>query len=110
MVEDDADLVFLMRSALEKSGHVCRDAASLADGRVLVSSEGFDCLLLDLVLPDGNGMDLLAAVASGRNRGVAVIVVSGNVEAHMLEDPRIKACFQKPYDLRSLLRCVEAVA
>jgi PAS domain S-box-containing protein len=58
-VEDDADSAGLVRAALESVGEVI-SVASLAEARLRLASTRFDLVVLDLMLPDGDGRALLS--------------------------------------------------
>lgn len=67
MIEDDADYAYMLRLHLAEAGgpnarYVIHSAGTLAEGRELLSSAGFDVVLLDLMLPDSRGLDGLAAL------------------------------------------------
>src|SRR5436190_3352894 len=52
---------------------------SIADGGSKLGSRAFDAVLLDLNLPDGNGIDLLREIAA-RGDETAVIILTGNAD------------------------------
>ena len=60
-VEDDADLARLTAEALQSIADV-DNAPTLADARIKLASHPYDLLLLDLAMPDGDGVDLLAGL------------------------------------------------
>ena len=59
VVEDDAALVEALCDQLQGLGHTAVAARSVADGLALLGREAFDVALLDLMLPDGSGIDIL---------------------------------------------------
>src|SRR5262245_32738932 len=59
VVEDEEVLGKNIRRTLEKLGHSVDLARTAAQGRELFYSQGPDLTLLDLRLPDGNGLDVL---------------------------------------------------
>ena len=76
IVEDDPTLGEGIRLALqapELRPQLCR---SLADAGELLSRRSFDLLILDINLPDGNGLDLLRALR--RESEVPVILLTAN--------------------------------
>jgi two-component system nitrogen regulation response regulator NtrX len=77
IVDDEQNVVASLRLVLEGAGYavvVCRSAADLR--RQLVRSHA-DACLLDVRLPDGNGIDLLAVVREQRPQA-PVIMISGH--------------------------------
>ncbi len=59
IVEDEADIRRFVRLALESEGHEVYEAASLQRGLIEAGTRRPDALVLDLGLPDGDGVDLI---------------------------------------------------
>ena len=57
MVEDDPDVQKINRMALERHGFRVLEAATMAAGLALLRENSVDLLLLDVMLPDGSGVD-----------------------------------------------------
>ncbi|ARF90668.1 MULTISPECIES: sigma-54 dependent transcriptional regulator [Burkholderia] len=62
IVEDDADTRTMLATLARTQQLTCDTAATLEEARTLVSTHTPDLVLCDLVLPDGNGMDLFDAL------------------------------------------------
>jgi two-component system response regulator QseB/two-component system response regulator BasR len=75
LIEDDLALGRSLQSALQDSGHEVVWVRRAADARYWVDEESFDALLLDLGLPDGNGMDLLRHFRAER-RQLPILVIT----------------------------------
>ena len=58
LIDDDARLTDLVGDYLRRNGYEVDVAGSLAAGRDRLKAGGHDALLLDLMLPDGDGLDL----------------------------------------------------
>jgi two-component system phosphate regulon response regulator OmpR len=58
LIDDDARLTAMIGDYLRGNGHVVDTAGSLAAGRERLKSGSYDALVLDLMLPDGDGLDL----------------------------------------------------
>ena len=56
LVEDDAYLSQGLTELLQKNGYVSFPAAALSQARAAIQSRGFDLLILDVTLPDGDGV------------------------------------------------------
>lgn len=81
LIEDDLALGRSLQSALQDSGHEVVWVRRAADARYWVQEESFDALLLDLGLPDGNGMDLLRHFrAAQRQLPILVITARDSLE------------------------------
>lgn len=59
LVEDDLDLGRSLAKALGASGHTTEWVRQLADAALLMDGQEHDCVLLDLNLPDGHGLEML---------------------------------------------------
>lgn len=110
VVEDDPLIVSFMRTALRKAGHHVHTAGSGQAARELLRDGGIDLLLLDLGLPDIDGLDLLRELRDSGS-GIPVVVVTSR------SDPGDRATavglgvedyVVKPFPLRDLLAVVEA--
>jgi len=75
LVEDEAALRATLVDALSQGGYVVEVAASFAQAYEKVKLYRYDCVLLDLTLPDGNGLDLLR-VLKADNSPAGVLVIS----------------------------------
>ena len=60
IVDDDADAAHLIAEQVAQRGHATAVAHSLAEARRLMAARSPDLVLLDLQLPDGNGLSLFA--------------------------------------------------
>ncbi len=79
-------------------------AFSLADARARISREGFDAFLLDVGLPDGDGLTLLEWATPERS-----VVISANPDVARYERCGVRHHLAKPFDLEALARAVDAV-
>ena len=59
IVEDDADLREIIVRSLEKERYIVAEAPDYKTALYKVEDYDYDCILLDIMLPDGNGLDLL---------------------------------------------------
>src|SRR5205809_6026896 len=68
LIEDEARISELVARALERAGFVIEAFATCADAREALSLIRYDAAILDLGLPDGDGLALLAAMRASGNR------------------------------------------
>jgi DNA-binding response OmpR family regulator len=66
VVEDDLELRPLIAESLEAAGFAAAEAGDATDARARLEGFAYDCLVVDLTLPDGNGMQVLQEAASRR--------------------------------------------
>ncbi|QLC26897.1 sigma-54-dependent Fis family transcriptional regulator [Parasphingopyxis algicola] len=81
IVEDTQSLALSYAGTLEKSGYVAEIADSIADAsEKLAAGEHFPVLLLDLQLPDGDGLDLLRAFPKlAEEASIIVVTADGSI-------------------------------
>jgi len=80
IVEDSASLALGYAAQLEDAGHEVSLCETLAQARRSLAAEKFDVVLLDLQLPDGDGLTLFDALpASKGNPAVIVVTADGSL-------------------------------
>lgn len=75
IIEDDASLSEIMCRALRSEGYVVESAATFFDADDKIAGYSYDCILLDIMLPDGNGLKLLEHIKA-LDKGDRVIIIS----------------------------------
>ncbi len=75
VVEDNSELRELITQSLEKERYLVEVAADYSTASEKIAEYEYDCILLDIMLPDGNGLDLLRE-AEKNNRHLNVIILS----------------------------------
>lgn len=76
LLEDDPDMAVLVAQWLQDAGYATRCFRSVAEYRRRQGSEAIDLLLLDWMLPDGTGIDVIAAIRSSANNRLPVIFLT----------------------------------
>lgn len=76
VVDDDATQRTLIALAAKQAGHVVTEVAGRDQAMEAIRHKHFDCISLDLMLDDGDGMDVLKTLSEARFTG-AVVVISG---------------------------------
>lgn len=74
--EDDPDQAALIALWLEQAGHTCVGCATKADFVAALQASRFDALIVDWMLPDGSGAEVLAWVRGALGWAVPVIVLT----------------------------------
>ena len=107
IVEDDPQDSLAMEAALARAGCDVVTAETLAAGRALLDPE-LDDLVLDLILPDGDGTELLRAVRTAGARTKVVVVTAASDPAVLgpVLDLKPDLLLGKPIDLALLLRAL----
>ncbi len=112
VVEDEDSIASFVVKGLTAEGHTVQRAASVSEGIALGTSYDFDLVLLDLILPDGRGIEVLKAIRVGRP-DLPVIVVSalGEIDDKVdLLDAGADDYLVKPFAFAELAARVRAAA
>ena len=82
LVEDERALAAAILDFMRAEGHVCEWAVNTQTADEKIGLYEYDCALVDLMLPDGSGLDLVKKLKETRSR-VGVIIISAK---NSLED------------------------
>ena len=110
IVEDEAVFAGAVRKRLQRAGYNAEVAGTLADGAASVRAAPPDLMLLDMRLPDGSGLDLLAELRDDDANAFPVLVMSayGEIEdAVSAMKSGATDYLKKPIDLDELALMVE---
>ena len=81
IVEDERRLSDSIVDYLSSKEYLCEQAFTFDEAMASVSAYDYDCILLDLMLPGGDGLDILQAIREHRNRaGVIIISAKGSLD------------------------------
>jgi DNA-binding NtrC family response regulator len=81
IVEDESNMRKVLSAHLRQDGHVLVEAATVKEGLQAVHGNGFEVVLLDQKLPDGEGSEVLKAVQQSEpSTAVVVLTAYGTVE------------------------------
>ncbi|WP_353718357.1 response regulator transcription factor [Dyadobacter sp. 676] len=81
IVEDEPELSQSIGAYLSSQDYLCEYAGTWAQAREKVELYRYDCILLDLMLPGGDGMDILETLKKqGQQDGVIIISAKGDYE------------------------------
>ncbi len=111
IIEDEALFAQAVAKRLEKAGHACTRAATLAEGLAAAARLQPDLVLLDLRLPDGDGLERLPGLLESHPERVTPVIVMtafGEV-ADAVRAMKLGAAdyLKKPVDLEEMVVVVE---
>lgn len=111
LVEDDADLREITTRSLEKERYIVETAVDYASAIQKVEDYEYDCILLDIMLPDGNGLDLLKHLSNiGLRRNVIIISAKDSIDDKVAGlDLGADDYLAKPFHLAELNARVKSV-
>jgi CheY-like chemotaxis protein len=114
-VEDEAPNRALLRAVIQRAGDATvrsatlLEAPDLATARQVLATESVDLVLLDVRLPDGNGLDLARAIRDGGAPRPDVIIMSASVLPSERDEALAtgaRAFLSKPYAPTELVSLV----
>ena len=115
LVEDNRHILDGNRYFLEKAGDTCAAAETIAGAKEIIVEETPRLMILDLMLPDGNGLDLLAELRASSDpafSGMPVLILTGlgsNPDVVRGLSAGGDDYLPKPYDYEVLLARVKAL-
>ncbi len=109
VIEDDLGISGLIAEALSEEGFQVIETTSAQAGLRIARQRHPSVIVLDLILPDGSGLEVLDGVKRTANtRDIPVLAISGY--DRLLEDPatlRAEAVLPKPFSMDRLVEVVE---
>ena len=113
LIDDDVRLSTMVGDYLRNAGFEVEAAGSLAQGRDKLASSGYDALVLDLMLPDGDGLELCRELRGNpRTRGLPLLMLTARGEPlDRIVGLELGAddYLPKPFEPRELLARVKAL-
>lgn len=108
-VEDDPRIRASLVEAFVEQGHECSEAADLGSARRQLADSCFDLVLLDVMLPDGDGWELLNEMREAADPTRVIVLSAKHEVAERLHGLSLGAVdyVVKPFDLRELEARVE---
>lgn len=112
IVEDEKSLAAEIAAFLTKEGLLCETVYTGMDASEKIAINLYDFVLLDLGLPDANGLDLITeAKKAGNNAAFIIITARGAVEDKVMGlDLGADDYLAKPFALMELMSRIQAVA
>jgi DNA-binding NtrC family response regulator len=109
VVDDEADIRELVQEILSEEGYVVDVAANAAEARAFCARQAPDLVLLDIWMPDADGISLLREWQQSQSLSAPVVMMSGHGTVETaVEATRLGAVdyVEKPLSLAKLLRTV----
>ncbi|SDC06777.1 response regulator transcription factor [Niabella drilacis] len=74
IIEDEAALLSVIRDALGREGYITEIAADFDQALDKISTYEYDCILLDIMLPGGSGLELLSEIKKNKKKEAVIII------------------------------------
>lgn len=111
LVEDNPDLAQNILTYLEREGYICETAADYDAGFDKVMSYTYDIALIDIMIPNGNGLQLLQELRSVNPKTGSIIISARNALDDKVKGLELGAddYLTKPFHLSELHARIKAV-
>jgi CheY-like chemotaxis protein len=105
VAEDDAAIRKLICAIVRKQGVDVVSAADGAEAMARAQSEPFDALLLDLMMPNENGWQVMQQLTAQQSPLLAkTVVITAASDREIGDLPEHARVIRKPFDIRELVR------
>ena len=112
LVEDNEKIMYGNKQMFEWEGFDAIAASSLRDARACIEKHKPNAIVLDIMLPDGSGLDFIRELRESENSGIPILLLTGLTAKEDVVNG-LKAggddYLTKPYDFSELLARVEAL-
>lgn len=109
VVEDDADTASIVSLALRTAGHNVLVAESVEEALSAAKQREFDVLVCDLRLPDGDGYQVMRAMAARGVPGIAVSANGDDVHVRQSLEAGFTKHLTKPVSVKQILSEIQHV-
>jgi len=107
VVEGKTDYLEYLRTLIESAGHQCEAVGSVGEAIGRLSAASFDLVLLDLVLPDAEGLEVARHILE-RQLATPVVAISGALDRPAVTSPQegIRSQVSMPFSAREILDAI----
>ena len=109
IVEDDADIRFIVEYVLEDASYKVETFENARSFLNRSNKEHVDLVILDVMLPDGSGIDLSKNIKEGPDtNGIPVIIMSAHAPSDVaINEGAADGFIQKPFDIDHFVQQVQ---
>ncbi len=111
IVEDEAELAKSISEYLSVENYLCENAATFSEAMNKIELFDYDCILLDIMLPDGNGLKILEELKKQHKQDGVIIISAKNALDDKIEGLKLGAddYLTKPFHLSELMARVYSI-
>ena len=104
VVDDEQSILEFLNLLLVEEGYRVTVADSMASGRECLKNDTFDLVLCDIMMPDGNGLDLLQEISKTDTRACVIMMTAYTSTRNAIEAMKLGAhdYLSKPFDVDEL--------
>jgi nitrogen regulation protein NR(I) len=112
IADDDDSIRFVLTKALEKEGHLVHAARNGSETLACLDVEAIDVILLDIFMPDANGLELIENIQAINNTASIIVITAHGTTQTAIEAAKRRAYdyLTKPFDINSVVSMVSRAA
>lgn len=111
VVDDEKPIQDLLRTVLEANGYRVLVAGNGAEGLLLHQTDTIDVTILDMIMPDTDGVEMLSTLTEESPHVKIVAMTGASGDMNFLDVAKqcgIRHVFEKPFDMKALLKAIQA--
>ena len=110
IIEDEVTLNQTLSDGLKEFGYQSDIAENISDAKYMIDIRNYDLILLDWMLPDGNGIDLIPEIKSKSHKTAVIVLSARDDKESEIAALKIGAddYIKKPFDFEVLQMRIEA--
>jgi DNA-binding response OmpR family regulator len=110
-VEDDRELLKSVLLYFNEGGYTCETAKTIKEANEKIADHVYECIILDLALPDGNSLPLLSQIRTKESEtGIIVLSANSNIDDKVLSlDLGADDYMTKPFHLSELNSRIKSI-
>lgn len=111
IIEDEKALSDSIISYLKYEGHVCEPATNYESALMKINLYNYDCMIIDINLPDGSGLDIIRELKRKNKKGGIIIASARDSVDDRIEGLEIGAddYLTKPFNLSELNARIKSI-
>jgi len=113
IIEDEPDIRKTLEYNISREGYKVVSVSSLSEGKEQINSSDFSLILLDLMLPDGSGLDLCREIKSDKDKSLTPIIIltakDDEVDKVVGFELGADDYVTKPFSVRELILRIKAI-
>jgi len=111
IIEDETELAKSIAEYLSEENYLCEFASTFAEAIHKIEMFQYDCILLDIMLPDGNGLKILEELKSQNKQDGVIIISAKNALDDKIKGLQLGAddYLTKPFHLSELMARIYSI-
>ncbi|GAB3429853.1 hypothetical protein GCM10027516_37680 [Niabella aquatica] len=109
IIEDDNDIRYSIEYILKRAHYEVRMGASAHDLEVELAAKFPDVIILDIMLPDGNGIELCKQIKENALTSHIAVIIMSAYEFSNIHEACADYVISKPFSIKEMMAAVESV-